>query len=64
MFRMLKAFAWMRWRMLANAIEHSGSRDTLQRLSIAMENLGPIIAAVLLIPSALVVPSARRRDPR
>lgn len=55
MFRMLKAFAWMRWRMLANAIEHSGSRDTLQRLSIAMENLGPIIAAVLLIPSALIL---------
>ncbi|MDQ3488320.1 MAG: hypothetical protein M3468_11380 [Acidobacteriota bacterium] len=52
---MLKAFAWMRWRMLANAIEHSGSRDTLQRLSIAMENLGPIIAAVLLIPSALIL---------
>ena len=55
MFRMLKAFAWMRWRMLANALEHTGSRDTLQRLSIAMENLGPIIAAVLLIPSALTL---------
>ena len=53
MFRMLKAFAWMRWRMLANALEHNSSRDTLQRLSLAMENLGPIIAAVLLIPSAL-----------
>lgn len=52
---MLKAFAWMRWRMLANALEHSGSRDTLQRLSIATENLGPIIAAVLLIPSALML---------
>ena len=52
---MLKAFAWMRWRMLANAIEHSGSRDTLQRFSIAMENLGPIIAAVLLIPSAIML---------
>lgn len=55
MFRMLKAFAWMRWRMLANALEHNSSRDTLQRLSIAMENLGPIIAAVLLIPSALIL---------
>lgn len=55
MFRMLKAFAWMRWRMLANALEHTGSRDTLQRFSIAMENLGPIIAAVLLIPSALML---------
>lgn len=51
----LKAFAWMRWRMLANALEHSGSRDTLQRFSIAIENLGPIMAAVLLIPSALLL---------
>ena len=45
----------MRWRMLANSLERSGSRDTLQRLSIAMESLGPIIAAVLLIPSALIL---------
>jgi hypothetical protein len=55
MVRMLRAFAWMRWRMLANALEHSSSRDTLQRFSIALENLGPIIAAVLLIPSALML---------
>ena len=55
MFRMFKAFAWMRWRMLANSLEHNSSRDTLQRLSIAMENLGPIIAAVLLIPSAAIL---------
>lgn len=55
MYRMLKAFAWMRWRMLANALEHNSSRDTLQRFSIAMENLGPIIAAVLLIPSAIAL---------
>ena len=55
MFRMLKAFAWMRWRMLANSLERTGSRDTLERFSIAIENLGPIIAAVLLIPSALIL---------
>lgn len=55
MLSMLRAFAWMRWRMLANALEHSGSRDTLQRFSIAIENLGPIVAAVLLIPSALLL---------
>ncbi|MEX2663781.1 MAG: hypothetical protein WD227_17745 [Vicinamibacterales bacterium] len=55
MFRILRAFAWMRWRMLANALEHSGSRDTLQRMSLAIENLGPILAAVLLVPSALLL---------
>lgn len=55
MWRMLKAFAWMRFRMLANALEHSGGRDTLQRFSVAVDHLGPIIAAVLLIPSAVVL---------
>lgn len=53
MWNMLRAFAWIRWRMLANALEHSGGRDTLQRFSVAVENLGPIIAVILLVPSAL-----------
>jgi hypothetical protein len=51
--RILRAFAWMRWRMLANSIEHTSSRDTLERFSLAMEKLGPILAAVLMVPSAL-----------
>lgn len=55
MLRMLEAFAWMRWRMLANALEHGGSRDTLQRFSIAIEHLGPLLAAVLLIPSGFAL---------
>nr|MBA3296702.1 hypothetical protein [Acidobacteriota bacterium] len=55
MVRTLRAFAWLRWRMLVNALERTGSRDTLERFSIAIEKLGPILAAVLLIPSALVL---------
>jgi len=51
--RTLRAFAWIRWRMLLNSFEHTGSRDRLERFSIAIEKLAPIVAAILLIPSAL-----------
>jgi len=54
-FRTLRAFAWMRWRVLVNALEHTGGRDMLERLSGAVEQIGPIIALVLLIPSAIVL---------
>jgi hypothetical protein len=53
MLRILRAFAWLRWRMLVNALERTGSRDALERFSIAIEKLGPILAAILLIPSSL-----------
>ena len=53
MLRILRAFAWMRWRVLVNAFERTGARDTLERFSLATEQLGPIIAAVLMIPSML-----------
>ena len=38
--------------MLVNAFERTGARDTLERLSLAVENVGPIIAVLLLVPSA------------
>jgi hypothetical protein len=55
MFRTLRAFAWLRWRMFVNALEQTGSRDVLERFSLAVEKLGPILAGVLLIPSALMI---------
>ena len=55
MLRILRAFAWMRWRMLVNSFENTGSRDTLERFSIAAEKLGPIIATLLLVPTSLVL---------
>ncbi len=55
MFRILRAFAWMRWRMLVNSFEKTGSRDVLERFSIAAEKLGPIIAGLLIVPSSLVL---------
>ena len=55
MFRILRAFAWMRWRALINAFERTGGRDTLERFSIAIDKIGPIVAAVLLVPSMIGV---------
>jgi hypothetical protein len=51
--RLLRAFVWLRWRVLVNSLERTSARDTLDRLSIAVENIGPIIAVLLLVPSAL-----------
>ena len=53
MLRILRAFAWMRWRVLLNSIERTGARDTVERLSLAVEQIGPIIAFALLVPSAV-----------
>jgi hypothetical protein len=55
MLRILRAFAWLRWRMLLNTLERTGARDTLERFSLAIEKLGPIMVGVLMIPSALVL---------
>ncbi|HEX9367616.1 MAG TPA: hypothetical protein VF921_13370 [Vicinamibacterales bacterium] len=53
MGRIFRAFIWMRWRVLINSLERTGSRDTLERFSIAAGKLGPIMATVLLVPSAI-----------
>lgn len=58
MVRILRAFAWARWRMLINSLEKTGARDRIERFSIAIEKLGPIMAAVLMIPSALLLAAA------
>ncbi len=58
MFRILRAFVWLRWRMLINSLENTGARDTVERFSVAIEKLGPMMAAVLMVPSALILASA------
>ena len=55
MGRIFRAFFWMRWRVLVNSLERTGSRDTLERFSIAAGKLGPIMAMVLLIPSSIAL---------
>lgn len=52
MLRAFRAFVWLRWRIFINALERTSARDTLERLSVATEKLGPILSLVLLIPSA------------
>ena len=56
--RILRAFVWMRWRVLVNSLERSGARDTVERFSLAIEQLGPIMAAVLMVPSAIALAGA------
>jgi hypothetical protein len=55
MVRILRAFAWLRWRMFINSLENTGARDRLERFSIAMERLGPIMAGIIMIPSTIVL---------
>lgn len=55
MLRILRAFVWLRWRMLINTLEKTGARDTVERFSLAIERLGPIMAGVMMIPSALAL---------
>ena len=55
MGRIFRAFAWLRFRMLINSLEHTGARDTLERFSVATEKLGPIVAMVLLVPSSIAL---------
>jgi hypothetical protein len=51
--RILRAFAWMRWRVLVNSFERTGSRDRMERLSLAIEQIVPFLAVALMIPAAL-----------
>ena len=55
MGRIFRAFLWMRWRVLVNSLERTGARDTLERFSVAIDKLGPIMALVLLIPSSIAL---------
>ena len=45
----------MRWRVFVNSLERTGARDTIERFSLATEKLGPIMALILLIPSAILL---------
>jgi hypothetical protein len=55
MLRVLGAFAWMRWRVFMNSIEKTGARDRLERFSLAIEHLAPIVIVLVMVPSALVL---------
>lgn len=50
----LRAWAWLRWRTFMNAIERSDRADRIARFSRAIEALGPVLVAVMMIPSAIL----------
>ena len=52
-WRILRAFAWLRWRVLLNSLERRSSRDVVERFSLAVEQLAPAVAALLMLPSAI-----------
>jgi hypothetical protein len=54
-FRILRAFAWLRWRVLVNSLERTGARDMVERFSLAIEQITPIIAFLLLVPTAIAL---------
>ena len=58
MWRTLRAFAWLRWRVLINSLERRGSRDVVERFSAAFEQLAPAIAALVMLPSAVALAGA------
>jgi hypothetical protein len=61
MLRILRAFAWLKWRTVRNSIERSGgrdSRDLLSRFSMASEQLAPIVLGLVMIPSMLALAGA------
>lgn len=45
----------MRWRILINALDRTGARDRLERLSLAVDQLAPIIAFVLFVPMSVAL---------
>jgi hypothetical protein len=58
MVRTLRAFAWLRWRVLINSLERRGSRDVMERFSAAFEQLAPALTALLMLPSAAALAAA------
>ena len=47
MIRSLRAFMWLRWRLLVNAIRGSERRDTLERVSRTLAVMAPILVLVM-----------------
>lgn len=55
MLRILRAFVWLRWRILLNTLERRSSRDLVERFSLAVEQLSPVVMMLVMIPSALAL---------
>lgn len=58
MIRTLRAFAWLKWRVALHAIDSGGGRDLVARFSVALEQLAPVVMALVMVPSALALGGA------
>jgi hypothetical protein len=45
----------MRWRVLLNSLERQGSRDAIERFSLAVEQLSPLVMLLVMVPSAVAL---------
>jgi len=54
MIRTARVMAWLRWRLLLNLLRPTKKRDTLERASRALQALGPIFLALLMVPAVLL----------
>lgn len=53
MIRLLRAFAWLRWRLFVNSFRGGRRRDALERVSRAAAVIVPLVLALLMVPLAL-----------
>jgi hypothetical protein len=51
MIRSLRAFVWLRWRLVVNGIRSGRRRDTLEQVSRTLQTLSPILLGALSVGS-------------
>lgn len=55
MIRQLRAFAWLRWRLLLNGVRGARRRDTLEQISRMLALVAPLAIVVLSLGSVIAL---------
>lgn len=55
MIRQLRAFAWLRWRLLLNGVRGARRRDTLEQISRMLALVAPVAIVVLSLGSVIAL---------
>jgi hypothetical protein len=53
MMRQLRAFAWMRWRLMVNGLRGARKRDTLEQISRILTLVGPALLVAMSLGSVI-----------
>jgi len=53
MMRSLRAFVWLRWRLIVNGVRGGKRRDTLEQVSRTLQALSPILLGALSVGSII-----------